>query len=181
MLLFITQVTNETGSFLPILQNSLTSSEGAQIIDPPMDTMPATLHNGLVLIRRSGSRRFTEQTAIEGVIFRAAADFNLKYTLYIDNPTPSLNDTMRIFHSAVMVVGPHGAGLSNIVFSQPGTYVIEGVCNNPHINLCFQRLAVVLGHHWHGVISRQGCEGVIDVPASSIDTVVRAYLSGRKH
>jgi len=137
------------------------------------------LRNRLILIRRSGSRHFTERAAIEVALTQAAADYNLEFALFIDNPSPSLNDTMRLFHSAVMVIGPHGAGLANIVFSQPGTYVIEGVCNNPHINLCFHRLAVVLGHHWHGIISRQGCEDVIDVDASSIATIVRAYLSGR--
>ena len=65
---------------------------------------------------------------------------------------------MTLFHSAVVVVAPHGAGLSNVLFSRPGTFVVEGVCNVPHVNLCFQRLTHVLGHHWHGVTSRGGYE-----------------------
>ena len=81
-----------------------------------------------------------------------------------------------MFHSAVVVVGPHGAGLANVYFSQPGTYVLEGVCNLPHVNLCFMHLAHVLGHHWRGVTSRGGCERVVDVPASHIDTALRQYL-----
>ena len=141
-------------------------------------TFPAQPRNRLILIiRRSGLRRFTEQKAIEEVLKRAARDYNLTYTLFPDNPTPSLNDTMMMFHSAVVIVGPHGAGLSNIYFSQPGTYVLEGVCNLPHVNLCFMRLAHILGHHWHGVTSRGGCEGVVDVPASQINTTLRQYLS----
>ena len=107
---------------------------------------------------------------------RAARDYNLTYTLFNDNPTPSLNDTMMMFHSAVIVVGPHGAGLSNVFFSQPGTYVVEGVCNLPHVNLCFQRLTHILGHHWHGVTSRRGCEAVVDVSAASVEDAVRSYL-----
>jgi len=67
------------------------------------------------------------------------------YALLADNPTPSLNDTMMMFHSAVIIVAPHGAGLPNVFFSQPGSYVIEGVCNRPHVNLCFQWLAHILG------------------------------------
>ena len=137
---------------------------------------PPQSRNRLILIRRSGSRRFSEQQAIEAALKRAAADFNLTYTLFIDNPTPSLNDTMMMFHSAVIVVGPHGAGLSNVFFSQPGTFVVEGVCNLPHVNLCFQRLAHVLGHHWHGVTSRRGCEDIVDVAASHVDAAVRDYL-----
>jgi len=139
-------------------------------------TFPPQPRNRLILIRRSGSRKFTEQKAIEVVVKRAARDFNLTYTLFIDNPTPSLNDTMMMFHSAVMIVAPHGAGLSNMFFCRPGTFVLEGVCNLPHVNLCYQRLAHVLGHHWHGVTSRGGCEGVVDVPASHIDATLREYI-----
>ena len=106
--------------------------------------------------------------------------------MFIDNPVPSLKDTMRMFHSAVMVVGPHRAGLSNVFFSQPGTYVVEGVCNLPHVNLCFHRLAHVLGHHWHGIPSRGGCEGHVDVAAKDVNSTVRGLLElrmqlGRRH
>src|SRR6218665_2026273 len=134
--------------------------------------------NKLVLIRRSASRRFTKQEDIEKLVEAAAKTYNMSYVLFIDNPVPSLNDTMRMFHSALMVIAPHGAGLANVVFSQPGTIVIEGVCNLPHVNLCFQRLSYVLGHHWHGVPSRRGCEVVIEVSAESISRAIASILSG---
>ena len=132
--------------------------------------------NRLILVRRSGSRRFIEQKNIESVLQLAARDYNLTYTLFRDNPSPSLKDTMIIFHSAVMIVGPSGAGLANVLFSQPGTFVIEGVCNPPHVNMCFLRLTHVLGHHWHGIMSRRGCTKVVDVSAAKIDDVVRSNL-----
>ena len=121
-------------------------------------------------------RRFTEQKRIEELLEQAARDYNLKYTLFIDNPTPSLNDTMMMFSSAVMIVAPEGGGEVNMFFSQPGTYVVEGVCNLPHVNLCFQWLAHILGHHWHGVTSRGGCENVVNVSAASLADAVRSYL-----
>ena len=139
-------------------------------------TFPSQPRNRLILIRRSGSRRFTEQNRIEEVLERAAGDYNLTYTLFIDNPTPSLNDTMMMFHSAVMIVAPVGAGEINMLFSQPGTYIVEGVCNLPHVNMCFQWLAHILGHHWHGITSRGGCEGVVDVSSTSVENDVRSYL-----
>jgi len=139
-------------------------------------TFPSQPRNNLILIRRSGRQKFTEQNEIEKVLQHAARDYNLTYTLFIDNPTPSLIDTMMMFHSAVIIVAPHGAGLSNVFFSQPGMYVVEGLCNLPHVNLCFQRLAHVLGHHWHGVTSRGGCETVVNVSATSVDDAVRSYL-----
>ena len=135
--------------------------------------------NRLILIRRSRKRRFKEQREIEAAMKRTAADFNLTYTLFPDDPTPSLNDTMAMFHSAAVVVAPHGAGLANLLFCAPATYVVEGVCNLPHVNLCFQWLAHVLGHHWHGVASRAGCEAVVDVAPSRIDAAVRQLLRVR--
>jgi len=139
-------------------------------------TFPPQPRNKLLLIRRTTYRRFTEQKEIEDLLEHAARDYNLTYTLFTDNPTPSLNDTMMMFHSAVMIVAPVGGGEVNMFFSQPGTYVVEGVCNIPHVNLCFQWLAHILGHHWHGVTSRGGCETVVDVSAASVEDAVRVYL-----
>jgi len=129
-------------------------------------------------MRRSGLRTFADQKEIEKLVQPAANDYNvsLTYTLFPDNPTPSLNETMMMFHSAVVIVGPHRAGLSNVYFAQPGTYVLEGVCNLPHVNLCFMRLVHILGHHWYGVTSRGGCVDVVDVRSSYIVRALIQYL-----
>jgi len=137
---------------------------------------PFQPRNRLILIRRSRRRKFSKQQSIETLLQRVAKDFNLTYTLYIDNPTPSLNETMMMFHSAVIIVAPHGAGLSNMLFSQPGTYVVEGVCDQPKVNLCYLRLAYVLGHHWHGVMSQDGCPRIVNVSPLRINDAVREYL-----
>src|SRR6218665_2950958 len=56
---------------------------------------PEEPRNKVILIRRSGSRRFTEQVQIEKVVKAAAKAYNLSYVMFIDNPVPSLNDTTR--------------------------------------------------------------------------------------
>ena len=83
---------------------------------------------------------------------------------------------MKWFYGAAMVVGPHGAGLSNMYFSRPTTYVVEGVCNVPHVNMCFKDLSHVLGHRWHGVMSTGGCESVVTVSPDDIESAVRKQL-----
>lgn len=138
-----------------------------------------TPRDKIVLIRRSHSRRFTEQQRIEEVVRSVANSYGLRYSLFSDNPTPSLNETMVLFQSAVMVVAPHGAGLSNVIFSEPGTVVIEGVCNPPHANLCYLTMTFILGHRWHGIPSRKGCERVVDVSASVINETIAQYLDSR--
>lgn len=80
----------------------------------------------VVMVRRTKRhRKLNNRAQIEALVQRAAADFGLRFCLFIDNPPPSLNETMTMFHEAVLVVAPHGAGLANIVFSLPGTSVVE--------------------------------------------------------
>ena len=132
--------------------------------------------DSIVLIKRSAARRFSKHSEIQTMLQRIAKDYNLTFEHFVDTHLPSVKDTMEMFNRAVMVVGPHGAGLSNIIFSEPGTFVIEGVCNRPHVNLCFQRLAYTLGHHYHGIQSNRGCESYIEINASDIENIVLTYI-----
>jgi hypothetical protein len=47
---------------------------------------------------------------------------------------------IETFHDAEVVVGPHGAGLSNIVFAPPGCRLVE-VFAAGHVNVCYWTLA----------------------------------------
>ena len=132
--------------------------------------------DSIVLIKRSAGRRFTKHSEIQTMLQRIAKDYNLTFEHFVDTHLPSVKDTMEMFNRAVMVVGPHGAGLSNIIFSEPGTFVIEGVCSRPHVNLCFQRLAYTLGHHYHGIQANGGCLSHIEINASDIENIVLTYI-----
>lgn len=57
----------------------------------------------------------------------------------------SFSDQVKLFTSAKVIIGPHGSGLANMVFSDPGALVIELAgprCGTP----CFARLAQMCGH-----------------------------------
>jgi capsular polysaccharide biosynthesis protein len=54
----------------------------------------------------------------------------------------SFTEQVRLFRSARLVVGPHGAGLTNVVFCEPGTIVYELVSAD-YTNSCFCNLAMV--------------------------------------
>lgn len=49
----------------------------------------------------------------------------------------------RLFASSRLVVGPHGAGLTNVVFMHPGTALVELACRD-YVNACYYRLAQVM-------------------------------------
>lgn len=94
--------------------------------------------SSVVLIRRTTKRgrHFSQQNAIDSVVRNITESFGLRYELFSDDPPPSVEQTMLMFYRARVIIGPHGAGLSNMIYSRPGTYVIEGITNFPATVTC---------------------------------------------
>jgi capsular polysaccharide biosynthesis protein len=63
-------------------------------------------------------------------------------------------DQVRIYGEAEIIMGPHGGGLTNAVFAQPGATVIE-VFLPTYINGCFPALANACGHRYGFTIGMQ--------------------------
>nr|WP_283949759.1 glycosyltransferase family 61 protein [Limobrevibacterium gyesilva] len=66
----------------------------------------------------------------------------------------SLAEQIALFANAEIVVAPHGAGLANIVFAQPGSRVVE-LHADFWVNWCFRRLAAVFDLRYDCVVGRQ--------------------------
>ena len=64
-------------------------------------------------------------------------------------------DQVAAFQRATVVVGPHGAGLSNLVFTPPGATVIE-LTLGLHYNRCFEWICHVVGHAYSKVDADAG-------------------------
>jgi len=67
---------------------------------------------------------------------------------YLEKMT--VRQQVELFQQADVIMGPHGAGLGNMVFAPPGTKVIElGTPYRPYD--CFGELAAACGHpfYWH--------------------------------
>jgi len=60
----------------------------------------------------------------------------------------SFEEQLRLFRNAEVVVGPHGAGFTNLIFSKPGTRVIE-IFAKGHERRCYWSLSSELGHDYH--------------------------------
>ncbi|KAK2153759.1 hypothetical protein LSH36_287g03032 [Paralvinella palmiformis] len=134
----------------------------------------------LVLIRRSRSRSFTQQAKISEKLQVVAEEYGLKFYLFKDNPVPEMDEVRREFNKAAIVVAPHGAGLSNLLFCRPDTVVLEVICNPPHTNMCYTRLAHLLGLRYYALMSRGGCEAHINIPAEELEQLVRFLLKELK-
>ena len=53
-------------------------------------------------------------------------------------------EQMEFFASADIIVAPHGAGLTNLIFSRPGAKVME-LTSDKYVNPCFIDLSQVMG------------------------------------
>lgn len=60
-----------------------------------------------------------------------------------------IKDTIKLFSEAKLIIGPHGAGLSNMIFSPKGVPIIEIQPSKFTLNLCFWHMAKALEmKHW---------------------------------
>ena len=80
-------------------------------------------------------RRLRNETALLDVVHDRGFEIVVPGTL-------TLTEQIRVFREASLVVGPHGAGLTNIVFCEPGTIVYELVPDH-YPNICFGNLALI--------------------------------------
>ncbi len=72
----------------------------------------------------------------------------------------SLGEQIDLFRAARAVIGPHGAGLSNVAFCEPGTILYEFIPEH-YTNPCFARLAQATGlHYWADLFPSQGQGGI---------------------
>lgn len=62
-------------------------------------------------------------------------------------------EQIATFRDAEVVVSPHGAGLTNLGFSRPGTVVIE-LMMDAYLNWCYRRHAAIRGLRYDCVLGR---------------------------
>ena len=131
----------------------------------------------VILIKRTKKRWFEHHDAIHTMIQGHTESFGLRVVVYKDTPLPPLVTAVNLFHRAVAVIAPHGAGLTNILFSQPGTLILEVLCHendtSDKIQLCYQRMATVLGMRYYGLTVDDKC---MTITADQIEKPFVQYM-----
>ena len=136
----------------------------------------------LVHIMRTYFRYFVEKAKITKMLQDMAMEYGLKYELFLDTKLPSIKDTVKLFDRAVLVFAPHGAGLFNMVFSRPGTFILEVLCPD-HVTVSYVRMAHSLGHRYYAFSSKNSrekgnrCDEGIKVDLSELSKVLRFYVN----
>jgi glycosyltransferase involved in cell wall biosynthesis len=126
--------------------------------------------NKRLLVARKGPTRMIHN--IEEVqAFLSKHDFE---TIYLEGMT--IEDQILLFQNAEFVIGPHGAGLSNLLFCKPGTKVIEfmpSVETRPFFWLISEKLDLVHGVQFCSATKGQGFQAAVIVDVSKLQALYR--------
>ncbi len=135
--------------------------------------------NIILLVRRSRTRWFRHHESILQMLQDVASPEGYIVKEYRDDPVPGIDATRELFSRAFLVVAPHGAGEANLIFSQPGTVVMEGLCYEAghRINLCYKDTCESLGLRYHGLIFEKNC---FDITADDVKKSVLDVLDGKR-
>lgn len=93
-----------------------------------------------ILIRRDRTRRILNEAAL---LRQLQARYSELQWVVFDRL--SVTDTATLFSQAAVIAGPHGAGFVNMLFSGPGTQIIE-IMPLEQPNLCYWHLSEMLGN-----------------------------------
>lgn len=106
-----------------------------------------------------------------------------------DPGSVSLEEQIRAFSSAEIVVGVHGAALTNLVFCRTGTPALE-IFGSEYVNPCYRNLCAAAGLRHFGVVDATprgkalrmdliDPEGEIDGDPEAVLRLTRGILAGR--
>ncbi len=118
--------------------------------------------NSILIVKRTKSRVFVEHQIFYQSLVQFTRHTDIAVEVYSDSEGMSSIEIAKMFRRAFLVVAPHGAGEVNLLFSEPGTTVIEIIClsrKGNHI-LIYTILLTLLGHKFHGAVSDTNCTHV---------------------
>ena len=108
--------------------------------------------NNIILIKRTKNRSLINHNELEQYFKQYCLSYNYNLVVHDDSNLPSIKEQLIYFSKALMVIGPHGAGLSNILVCKKDTKIIEIFMNN-NINLCYCDLSIRLGLKYVGLVA----------------------------
>lgn len=99
-----------------------------------------------IYIRRKTYRRIINEVEVFGILER----YGFKS---VELELMPIEQQIRLFHSAKVIVAPHGAGLANLVFCNPYTKVIE-IFNPSFMEPHYWLISKLLGLNYHMIIGK---------------------------
>jgi capsular polysaccharide biosynthesis protein len=132
----------------------------------------------LVVSREGGARNIVNQRELVDALIRNTNNIDVEVRVFRPQPLDkcSHHRDMQIFKNSLVVVAPHGAGLSNIILANPGMVVIEIQTSN--INMCYMDIALRLGLRHFVIVDEKATHSTsltADIPRI-LDIIKRSNL-----
>lgn len=99
-------------------------------------------------ISRNTGRKMANESALIGGLSQRGFEIVCLETL-------ALHEQIRLFQEAAIIAGPHGAGHANIIWSSPGTQILE-VFHPSWMHPCYAFLSEMLGIRHHCLVGYDG-------------------------
>jgi hypothetical protein len=114
---------------------------------------PIDKQDRIVLIKRADGhpRSIVEHSEIAAFMALALNKSKLSLNLHIEifEAQGHIRDHILLFRRARVIVGPHGAGMMNMLWSSPGTHVIEiGYTTGMTLPEMYAEMSLHLEHHY---------------------------------
>ncbi|WP_017303410.1 glycosyltransferase family 61 protein [Spirulina subsalsa] len=103
---------------------------------------PSQPQRRLYIPRKTGTRKIANESELYPLL--------KKYGFELYNPDQEPYQP-QVFHEAAIIVAPHGAALTNLVFCQPGTKLLE-LMSAGHLKPYFFALSQVIGLEHHYIV-----------------------------
>ena len=124
------------------------SFRGLRLLRKALRSSVPAIPTTLVYVRRTRGIRSVEQDTY--LIDRLREIYQDTFVVFEGG---SFQEQSALFSSAKMIFGPHGAGLTNMLFCPEGTTVLE-LQLSPNCNTCFEYMAAGIGFPYIGY---RGC------------------------
>eukprot|EP00416_Gambierdiscus_australes_P018101 CAMPEP_0171073436 /NCGR_PEP_ID=MMETSP0766_2-20121228/11513_1 /TAXON_ID=439317 /ORGANISM="Gambierdiscus australes, Strain CAWD 149" /LENGTH=253 /DNA_ID=CAMNT_0011530131 /DNA_START=103 /DNA_END=861 /DNA_ORIENTATION=- len=107
---------------------------------------------GVLIIERKGGRRASVEEKFKASVAKALPWLpNHTALKRVDLAAFSVEDQVRLASRAHVIIGSHGAGLSNMIFARSGTLILE-MGERAFSILCYRNLALRMGHTYVNVL-----------------------------
>jgi hypothetical protein len=124
-----------------------------------------------ILIRRHGTRELLNEGDV--LDYFKTTYPHLTWVVY---DMLSIDETAALFSKASLIVAPHGAGLTNMLFSPKGTRIVEFM---PMLdpNVCYWHLAELIGHPYSMIPVSNTETGCMRVDIGELDVILHHPLN----
>ena len=123
-----------------------------------------------VLIHRQKSRALLNEEEVLATLKAVYPD--LEWHVF---DLPGVEETVQLFSNAAIIVGPHGAGMTNMLFSAHGIPIVEFMpLEQP--NMCYWHLSEMLGNRYFMIPVRSETDHCMRVDCSALSDMLNRSI-----